>query len=89
MTTRLVDSETPTHWPEGLVYPATLLRCNMGNLLMHLVIGCYPECMCLEKGESCLDRQVWGFGNKGVNESALFLSLSGLFSSSQNSGCVE
>lgn len=27
MTTRLVDSETPTHWPEGLVYPATLLRC--------------------------------------------------------------
>lgn len=32
--------------------------------------------MCLEKGKRCLDRQVWGFGNKGVNESAPFLSFS-------------
>lgn len=32
--------------------------------------------MYLEKGESYLDRQVSGFRNKGVNESAPYLSLS-------------
>lgn len=49
MTTRLVESETPTHWPEGLVYPVTLLRRNLGNLLMHVAIGCCPECMSVWK----------------------------------------
>ncbi len=58
-TTRLVESETPNHWPEGLVYPVTLLR-QLGKSVAArrnwLLPGVHEF---LEKEERCLNRQIF------------------------------